>query len=102
VPDLAAAIQKVIGFVDREGGSFFHEWSGLFVCESQTGGRVIYHYPRLQAAITAAESSDEFAKPFSAWSLQAKFRALPTTDANDGEEVLCYRSWIPPASANLF
>jgi hypothetical protein len=106
VPDLAAAIQKVIGFVDREGGSFFHEWSGLFVCESQTGGRVIYHYPRLQAAITAAESSDEFAKPdrsgFRAWSLKAQFRALPTTDANDGEEVLCYRSWIPSVNAALF
>jgi hypothetical protein len=102
VPNAAAAIQKVIGFVDREGGSFFHEWSALFVCESQGGGRVIYHYPRLQAAITAAESADEFAKPFSAWSLQAKFRALPVTDANDGEEVLCYRAWIPAASARLY
>ena len=101
-PDPAAAIQKVIGFVDREGGSFFHEWSALFVCESQAGGRVIYHYPRLQAAITAAEARDEFAKPFSAWSLKAKFRALPTIDANDGEEVLCYRSWLPPVSAALF
>lgn len=102
VPDSAAAIQKLIGFVDREGGSFFHEWSALFVCDSQTGGRVIYHYPRLQAAITAAESRDEFAKPFSAWSLQAKFRALPTIDANDGEEVLCYRSWIRGASGPLY
>jgi hypothetical protein len=101
VPDPAASVQKVIGFVDREGGSFFHEWSALFVCESQAGGRVIYHYPRLQAAITAAESRDDFAKPFTAWSLQAKFRALPTTDANDGEEVLCYRSWIPPLTAAL-
>ena len=101
-PDPAAAIQKVIGFVDREGGNFFHEWSALFVCESQGGGRVIYHYPRLQAAITATESQDDFAKPFSAWSLKAKFRALPTVDPNDGEEVLCYRAWIPASSATLY
>jgi hypothetical protein len=92
----------VIGFVDREGGSFFHEWSALFVCESQAGGRVIYHYPRLQAATTAAESREEFAQPFSAWSLKAKFRALPTVDVNDGEEVLCYRAWIPSSAAFLY
>lgn len=102
VPEPAAAIQKVLGFVDREGGSFFHEWSALFVCDSQSGGRVIYHYPRLQAAITAAESREDFAKPFTAWSLKAKFRALPTMDTNDGEEVLCYRSWIPASSALLY
>jgi hypothetical protein len=101
-PDPAAAIQKVVGFVDREGGSFFHEWSGLFVCESEGSGRVIYHYPRLQAAITAAEMRDDFAKPSTAWSLQAKFRALPTTDANDGEEVLCYRTWIPGSTSALY
>lgn len=101
-PDPAAAIQKVSGFVDREGDSFFHEWSALFVSESQAGGRVIYHYPRLQAAITATESRDDFAKPFSAWSLKGKFRALPTTDANDGEEVLCYRAWIPATSGALY
>jgi hypothetical protein len=101
-PASGAAIQKVAGFVDREGGSFFHEWSALFVCDSQSGGRVIYHYPRLQPAATATESRDDFAKPFTAWSLKAKFRALPTTDANDGEEVLCYRSWIPSSSSALF
>jgi hypothetical protein len=102
VPASNAAVQKVIGFVDREGGSFFHEWSALFVCESQTGGRVIYHYPRLQPVITATESRDDFAKPFSAWALKAKFRALPSIDVNDGEEVLCYRTWIPSSSAALF
>jgi hypothetical protein len=102
VPAAGAAIQKVVGFIDREGGSFFHEWSALFVCESQSGGRVIYHYPRLQTAITAAEVRDDFAKPFTGWSLKAKFRALPTIDANDSEEVLCYRAWIPAAAAALY
>jgi hypothetical protein len=105
-PLSGAAIQKVIGFVDREGGSFLQEWSGLFVCDSEAGGRLIVHYPRLQPAITAAEQRDDFAKPdkfgFGAWSLQAKFRALPTVDPNDGEEVLCYRSWIPPTGSALY
>lgn len=102
VPAASAAVQKVIGFVDREGGSFFQEWSALFVADSESGGRVFYHYPRLQPAITAAESAQAVAEPFTAWSLRAKFRALPTTDANDGEEVLCYRTWIPAANAALY
>jgi hypothetical protein len=101
-PASGAAVQKVIGFVDREGGSFFQEWSGLFVCDSEAGGRLLFHYPRLQPAITAAETRDDLAKPFGAWSLLAKFQALPTTDPNDGEEVLCYRSWIPASSAALY
>lgn len=102
VPSSSAAVQKVIGFVDREGGSFIHEWSALFVADAKGGGRVLYHYPRLQPAITAAESGATFAAPFTAWSLQAKFRALPTTDTNDGEEVLCYRAWIPATAAALY
>lgn len=30
-PPADAAVQKVVGFVDREGGLFFQEWSALFV-----------------------------------------------------------------------
>ena len=105
-PVSGAKVQKVIGFVDREGGSFFQEWSAVFICDSESGGRVVYHYPRLQAAITAEESSSEFATPdtsgFRAWSLKARFRALPVPDAADSEEVLCYRSWLPSPAANLY
>ena len=39
----------VVGFCDREGSSFFQEWSALFVGEGQQGERVLWHYPRLQA-----------------------------------------------------
>ena len=74
----------------------------MFVCESESGGRLIYHYPRLHAAITAEESAAEFAKPWTAWSLKSRFRAIPTVDANDGEEVLCYRSWLPSPVANVY
>jgi len=39
--------QVVVAFVDREGGSFFQEWSALFVVEAESGGRVCFYYPRL-------------------------------------------------------
>ncbi|MCU1284999.1 MAG: hypothetical protein JWO13_1349 [Acidobacteriales bacterium] len=41
-PGVNCLLQKVVGFVDREGGSFFQEWSGLFVADSETGARVYY------------------------------------------------------------
>jgi hypothetical protein len=102
VPESGAKAQKIVGFVDREGSSFFQEWSALFVFESESGGRLSLYYPRVQAATTAAESHDEFADPFSAWGLKAKFRALPVVEVSDGEEVVCYRAWMPSGSAALY
>jgi hypothetical protein len=101
-PPVNAQIQKVVGFVDREGGSFFQEWSALFVCESETGARAFYYYPRVQPAAPAHESSSVIAGAFDAWSLHAKLIALPTTDLADGEQVLCYRSFIPAQNAALY
>ena len=101
VPGSGARAQRIVGFVDREGGSFFQEWSALFVCESESGGRLSFYYPRLQAAVNATEERDEFATPFSAWALKAKFRALAVVDAGDGEEVVCYRAWTPSPAAHL-
>jgi len=46
-PAGGAGVQQVVAFVDREGGSFFQEWSGLFVAEEESGGRVCLYYPHL-------------------------------------------------------
>jgi hypothetical protein len=97
-----AQVQKVIGFVDREGGLFFQEWSALFVAISATGARVFYHYPRLQPAAPAQEKATTIADSYDAWSLHASFIALPTQDVNDSEQVLCYRSYLPASSAALY
>ena len=47
-PAANAKLQAITGFVDREGGSFYHEWSALFVMEGAQGERIVFHYPRLQ------------------------------------------------------
>lgn len=101
-PAAGAQIQKIAGFVDREGGSFFQEWSGLFVCESETGARTFYYYPRLQSSAPSQETSATVASAFDGWSLHAKLVALPTTDSLDHEQVLCYRSFVPALSAALY
>jgi hypothetical protein len=139
VPASGVSAQIVVAFVDREGGSFFQEWSALFVAENESGGRVCFYYPRLSpnpgagassvswgtdarsaaARKTSAsagtarslkstsgqfvrESVAEIERPVSAVALRASFLALPGTDPNDGQTVLCYRSYFPAATAGVY
>jgi hypothetical protein len=102
-PATGAKVQTVAGFVDREGGSFYQEWSGLFVLEASQGERIFFHYPRLQA-ITGAEETISPLNPknqsgHSRVLLKGQFLALPVTDPLDGERVVCYRSFLPAANA---
>lgn len=111
VPAAGASAQVVIAFVDREGGSFFQEWSALFVAEQESGGRVCFYYPRLSpnpggagnsAGKFAREDLAAIEKPLSAVSLRASFLALPFIDTNDGQAVLCYRSYFPAGMAAAY
>jgi hypothetical protein len=97
VPAAGMQVCKLVGFVDREGGGWFQEWSGLFVMEGEQGDRLIFHYPRLQAMQGAVESSEVLAEPLERVKLVGAFRALPVKDANDGETVVCFRSYLPGA-----
>jgi len=103
VPAAGVKLQAVVGFVDREGGSFYQEWSALFVMEGSQGERVIFHYPRLQpmggAEETNAPLEDKNKGSLQRVMLKGQFMALPVTDPLDGERVLCYRSFVPAANA---
>lgn len=119
-PGAGMKAQAVMGFVDREGGSFFPEWSALFVLEGSQGERIFYHYPRLQPVVGSVEKPlvpskptplevEERLKPLvvtpkyqgslEQMPLTALCRALPVTDPLDGELVLCYRSFLPAGNA---
>ncbi len=105
-PAAGASMQKVIAFVDREGGAFLQEWSGLFVMEEESGGRVCFYYPTLSPCMVKPdwqrESLVEIQKPIGEMSLHAVFTALPTIDGNDAAVVLCYRSYFPAAGADIY
>ncbi len=102
-PAAGTKLQTVIGFVDREGGSFYQEWSALIVMQGSQGERIFFYYPRLQPMA----GGDEAAIPLDGKNkggltrvlLKGQFLALPITDALDGERVLCYRSFLPAAYA---
>jgi hypothetical protein len=93
VPSAAMKVSGVVGFCDREGSSFFQEWSALFVAEGRQGERVVWHYPRLQAMQGAAEEVSATLGGFEKARLAGAFRALPV-DAVDGETVVCFRSYV--------
>lgn len=88
-------VSRIAGLCDREGASFFPEWSALFVLDGEQGDRVIFHYPRLQPMQGSSETEEALAAPLMQVRLAAGFRALPVRDANDGEPVLCFRSYLP-------
>lgn len=102
-PAAGAKVQAVTGFVDREGGSFYQEWSGLFVLQGSQGERIFYYYPRLQTMIGAEEKTipldGKHTGGQSRVLLTGQFLALPVTDPLDGERVVCYRSFLPAANA---
>jgi hypothetical protein len=94
VPSATMKVSSVVGFCDREGSSFFQEWSALFVGEGQQGERVIWHYPRLQAMAGAAETNVKSGAGYEKVQLSAAFRAMPVKDSVDGETVVCFRSYV--------
>jgi hypothetical protein len=102
-PAAGSKLQAVKGFVDREGGCFYQEWSALFVMQGSQGERIFFYYPRLQTMTGEHEAAlpldsnqkDGLAQVL----LKSQFLALPVTDPLDGERVVCYRSFLPAASA---
>jgi hypothetical protein len=104
-PAAGAKLQGVTGFVDREGGCFYQEWSALFVMEGSQGERVYYHYPRMQPLAGAEETITPLdAKNKTGQSriqLIGQFLALPISDPLDGERVVCYRSFLPASNAQV-
>jgi len=100
-PSAGAKVQAITGFVDREGGSFFQEWSALFVIDGTQGERIFLHYPRLQSMAGADEAmiplDSKHKGGLARVVLKGQFLALPIIDPLDGERVLCYRSFKPAA-----
>lgn len=97
VPTAEMQVSQLVGFCDREGASFFQEWSALFVMQGDQGDRVLFHYPRLQAMQGSTEEEQALTAPLQKIRLAGAFRALPVKDPNDGETVLCFRSYLPAA-----
>ncbi|HEX6495392.1 MAG TPA: hypothetical protein VF018_07915 [Acidobacteriaceae bacterium] len=101
VPTQGMQAQSVVAFEDREGGTFFQEWSGLFCMQGEQGDALFFYYPRLQTMGGAGESVVPITAPLSDVLLSGRFIALPVLDAMDGSQVCCYRTYLPSATAQI-
>jgi hypothetical protein len=101
VPAAGMKVSRLVGFCDREGAGFFQEWSALFVMDGEQGDRVLFHYPRLQGMQSSAEVEQALAAPLNRVRLAGAYRALPVRDTNDGETILCFRSYLPAAMREI-
>ena len=100
-PSPGMRVQQIMGFGDREGSSFFPEWSGLFVQQGSQGERLFFYYPRLQAMAGAKETIQVLYPSMSTVLLDASFRALPAADKADGTATVCYRSFVPGQNCRI-
>jgi len=101
VPAQGMQAQSVVALQDREGGTFFQEWSGLFCMQGEQGDALFFYYPRLQTIGGAAEAIVAIAAPLSEVLLSGRFVALPVLDSMDGSQVCCYRTYLPSANAQI-
>jgi hypothetical protein len=101
VPAQGMQAQTVVALQDREGGTFFQEWSGLFCMQGEQGDALFFYYPRLQTMGGAAESMAPVATPLTQVLLAGKFLALPVADPVDGAQVCCYRTYLPCVNAQM-
>lgn len=101
VPTQGMQAQTIVALQDREGGTFFQEWSGLFYMAGEQGDALFFYYPRLQTMGGPAETLVPLTAPLTQVLLTGKFIALPVIDAVDGAQVCCYRTYLPCANAQM-
>ncbi len=94
-------VQNLVGFSDREGGTFLPEWSGLFLAQGTQGEKLFFYYPRLQSVGTTNEIAQQLGGHFRTLWLDETFRALPVADTIDGSATVCYRGFLPAAACRI-
>jgi hypothetical protein len=99
VPTQGMQAQSMVALQDREGGTFFQEWSALFFMQGEQGDALFFYYPRLQTMAGPAEKLVSVTAPLSQILLSGRFIALPIVDSMDGSQVCCYRTYLPSANA---
>jgi hypothetical protein len=101
VPTQGMQAQSLVALQDREGGTFFQEWSGLFFMQGEQGDALFFYYPRLQTMGGPAEKLVPLTAPLSQVLLSGRFIALPIADSMDGSQVCCYRTYLPCTNAQM-
>lgn len=98
-PTSGAKIQKIRGWVAREGGSFIMEWSAMFVMTTIDGDQIVCYYPHVSISqfrdFAAYALENVGSTTLGGYELDAVYQALAFDDPIDGETVVGYRAFYP-------
>ncbi len=100
-PTATMKAQLIMGFGDREGGTFTPEWSGLFLANGTQGEKLFFYYPRLQSMTGVGQAEEPLGGQLQTCLLDGTFRALPIADKTDGSATVCYRGFLPSAAFQI-
>jgi hypothetical protein len=98
-PPAGSKIQKIKGYVAREGGSAITEWSGLFLMNCIDGSQIALYYPHI-----APSAFKDFANyqienigtsNLTGMALDCTMEAMAYDDPIDGETVVRYAAFYP-------
>lgn len=105
-PQAGSKVQKINGFVAREGGTFISEWSALLTMDTMDVSQLAVYYPHVSivqnrdnAASWALENAGT--TDLSGHELDAQFNALAFDDPIDGETVVGYKAFYMAPGANV-
>ena len=100
VPQAGSKIQKIKGWTAREGGTYFAEWTALFLLDTIDGAQIAVYYPHVSvgqpkdiAANWAIENIGT--TDLGGYELDASYVALAFDDPLDGETVVGYKGFYP-------
>jgi len=103
-PGAAAKIQKITGYISREGGTFISEWSGIFLLDTIDASQILLYYPRLSpdTFVGMPATNLQNATSMQQYELEASFDAMAFDDPLDGETVVRYSAYYPkPGPVNI-
>lgn len=106
VPPAGSKLQKISGWVSREGGTFVMDWSGLFIMDTIDGDQIVFYYPHISISQFKDVAANNYIQNLgttdeSGYELDATWEALAFDDPLDGETVVCYRAYYPSTGTGV-
>lgn len=99
VPQAGSKVQKIKGYVTREGATFVSEWSAMLVMQHIDLSQSVAYYPHLSISqfrnINAWDLEEAGTTDEKGYELDCVMEALAFDDPLDGETVVRYLAHIP-------
>lgn len=104
-PPNTAKIQKIKGWVEREGGTAITEWSALFILDTIDSAQIAIYYPHVSISqfkgITEYAIENKGTTDLTAYELPCTLQALAFDDPLDGETVVGYKAFYQRPKADV-